>query len=174
MHARFHLIVERPGIRRLRAGRSDLAPEIDGHAHFVEQVHAKNPVNRAAAGFANGTEIDGRQSQIAEDVASECKFGQRHLAGAGGGGSAPGGHSYFLGPAGGKRFEVEHGGRAGVQEEAHIRAVDLDFHDRQEIATLDGNLARGRDFLRAENGRGEKQESRKKDRNTTGRPKHAF
>jgi len=45
---------------------ANLALEVDGYAHFVEQVHAKNPVNLAAARLADGTEIDGRQFQIFE------------------------------------------------------------------------------------------------------------
>jgi len=89
VHAQFHLIIERLGIRRLRAGRCDLALEVDGYAHFVEQVHAKIRQSGRRTP-CRWTEIDGRQFQIFEAVSSECEFGKRNFTGAGGGGSAPG------------------------------------------------------------------------------------
>lgn len=172
LHSRFHLAVKNFRVGGLCIERSNLALEVDGHAHFVEKIHTENAVNLTAAGPADGTEIDGRKSQIVETMSSQCELREGDLAGAGGRCSAPGGYLDLFGAAGRKGLEVEHGGCASVEKEMHVRAVDPNFHDRQNIAAFDGNFFSGRRFLRAEGCRKTKCERREKDREHTGSSSH--
>lgn len=54
VHCRLHLIEKGVCIGWVGMQRRDLALQVDGSAHFVEKVDAKNPVNPRAAGLPIG------------------------------------------------------------------------------------------------------------------------
>src|SRR5882724_2453693 len=104
---------------------------------------------------------------------AEGQLRDEHFASAGGGGAGPRGDADFFGAAGRERFDVEDGGGGGVEEKAHFGAVNADFDDRQDVATLDGNFGSGWRVLR---GRDDAQDERaeKKDGGVRGTTtKHA-
>src|SRR5215472_16297457 len=137
VHLRFHLPVDGFSIRRNRsAERSDLTLKVDSHAHSVEQVNTEDAVNLAPARFADGAEVDGRKFQVAQAMPSEREFRKKNFACAGGCSSAPRSDFDLLRAAGGKRFEIEHCGRAGIKQKAHVRAIDVNLHNRQTVAAL--------------------------------------
>jgi hypothetical protein len=71
VHVRFHQIEKQFRVGRRSSERSDLALQIDGDAHFVEEVDAEDAVDRGAASFADGAEVNGRQLGVAQVMASE-------------------------------------------------------------------------------------------------------
>lgn len=48
--------------------------QVNRHAHFVEQIHAKNAVDWSAASSTDGAQVNRRQFQIAQRM-----FPQREL-----------------------------------------------------------------------------------------------
>ncbi|MBI3645723.1 MAG: hypothetical protein HY233_07155 [Acidobacteriales bacterium] len=73
------------------------ALQVDSHAHAVEEVHTRDAVDRAVAGFAERTEVNRGQLEIVQLVTAQLKIGQRDLASAGGGRALPGIDANILG-----------------------------------------------------------------------------
>src|SRR5271165_3825058 len=76
-------------------------------------------------------------------MTSQCEFGELNFAGTGGGGAGPGGDVDVFGAAGGKGTEIQNCGGAGIEEEAHVGAVDGDANDGEYIAFFDGDFVGG-------------------------------
>jgi hypothetical protein len=55
----FHQIKKHFRVGGRSSERSDLVLRIDADAHLVEEVDAENAVDRGAACFANGAEVNG-------------------------------------------------------------------------------------------------------------------
>lgn len=141
-HGFFHFAVDLVRIGWDGTERGDLALEVNSDGHLVEQVHAQNAVDGAAAGVSDGTKVDSGKLEVSQMMIADGEFGHRDLTRAGRGGSRPGGHLNLFDFAARERFQVEHGGGAGIQEKTKFRAADVRSNDGEAIATLNGDLIR--------------------------------
>ena len=144
MHGLLHFGDERffGGTGRCDGEAGDAALQVNGDAEALEEIHAEDAIERAAAGFGDGGEINGGEADISQDVIAEGKFGDGNFAGFQRSDFIPGLDAQFLGMALREGFLVEHGGGGSVYEEALVLFIYLEDYDREGIAALQGNFAR--------------------------------